>query len=136
MKIITQEVISYQSAVELVSEAIKVAEAMNIQVSACVVDINGRVKAKVTMDGAPIIADELVEKKAKTALLGMSSQDFGAVVKDIPEVKSSMLTLDQITLLGGGIPLIAHEKIVGAFAVGGGTTDQDVECATKALEIF
>lgn len=130
---VNQTSISHVSAQALVNKAVECAAAMNIAISACVVDMHGRVKAKVTMDGTSIIADELVEKKARTALLGLSSSDFARAVKEAPDIAQSMLQLAQITLLGGGYPLYENGKLVGAFAVGGAMVDQDMACAEQVL---
>ena len=133
MQTVSQVSISHASALQLVSQSIAGAEAMGIAVSACVVDVHGRIKAKVTMDGAPVIADELVEKKARTALLGLSSAAFAEAVTAQQDILHSMLQLQQITLLGGGYPLFVEGRLVGGFAVGGGTVEQDRHCAEQVL---
>lgn len=134
LKTVNQASIAHVSALELVNKAVEHARAMNIAISACVVDVHGRVKAKVVMDGAALIADELVERKARTALLGMASGDFGRAVASLPDIAQSMVQLPQITLLGGGYPLHANGVLVGAFAVGGGTVEQDTACARAVLD--
>ena len=133
MQCIHEKNISHAAALNLINNAVLVATEMSIAISACVVDRNGRVKAKLTMDGASLIADELVEKKAKTALLGLPSEAFAQAVKDLPEVAHSMLQLEPMTLLGGGLPIIVDNELVGAFAVGGATVEQDIACAEAAI---
>lgn len=133
MKIVQQTSISHESALQLVTAAVNTAQQMQIAISACVVNSHGRVLAKVTMDGAALIADELVEKKARTALGGLSSQDLGAAVEALPAIRDSLLQLPGITLLGGGFPLYREGEIMGGFAVGGALVDQDIACAKQAL---
>lgn len=133
LQTVNQASISHTSALELVNKAVEHAQTMKIAISACVVDVHGRVKAKVVMDGAALIADELVERKARTALLGMASGDFGRAVQGLPDIAQSMLQLPQITLLGGGYPLYADGVLAGAFAVGGATVEQDMACASGTL---
>lgn len=133
MQTVNHASIAHVSALDLVNKAAEVAVGMNIAISACVVDRHGRVKAKVVMDGTAIIADELVERKARTALLGISSSDFASAVQDLPDIARSMLQLPQITLLGGGYPLYHEGVLVGAFAVGGATVEQDMACAAEVL---
>lgn len=135
MHIVEQKNISHSSALALVNEAAAVAADMNIAIAACVLDTAGRIKAMLVMDGAPLIADELVQKKARTALLGLSSQEFAAAVQELPDVRDSMLQLSGMTLLGGGLPLISGGVLVGALAIGGGAVDQDVECARRVVDI-
>ena len=64
----------------------------------------------------------------------MSSQDFAEAVESFPAVRDSMLQLDGMTLLGGGLPLMVEGELVGAFAIGGGTVDQDITCAQRVLD--
>lgn len=131
--VIEQATISHASALQLASMAVEKAEEMGIAISACVVDIQGRVKAQVIMDGTAIIADELVVKKARTALLGMPSADLGEAVAASPIIAQSMLQLNQVTLLGGGFPLLVAGQIVAGFAVGGALVEQDIACAQAVL---
>lgn len=134
MKTVTQLSISHSFAAELTAAAVAYAENNSIAIATCVVDIHGRIKSLQVMDGAAIIADDLVVKKAKTALLGLSSQDFAEAVSAVPAIEKSMLELPQITLLGGGYPIIENEQIIAAFAVGGATVDMDIACAEAALD--
>ena len=134
MQLTTQTSISHRSAQDLMAAAVMAAEQMGVHISACVVDTQGRVKAQVVMDQTAIIADDLVVKKARTGLLGLSSADFAEAVAQSPEVSQSMLQLQQITLLGGGFPLKHNGTLVGAFAVGGASLDQDISCAEQALK--
>ncbi|CAA0114655.1 Uncharacterised protein [BD1-7 clade bacterium] len=132
MDIINRPQIGYRSALALVDAALTIAEEMGIQICACVVDISGRVVAQATMNNAPHIAEELCLRKARTALLGLSSAQFAEAVGSTGSIAQSMLHAD-LTLLGGGLPILAENVNVGAFAVGGATVDQDVECASRAL---
>ena len=136
MQTIKQIHVSYQQAQALIDKTFLEAEKENLAVAACVVDANGRIKAKMVMDGTSLIADELVEKKAKTALLGLSSEDFGNIIHDQTIVRDSMLQLDGLTLMGGGLPLMQEGQIIGAFAVGGALVDQDIALAKAVLTSF
>jgi uncharacterized protein GlcG (DUF336 family) len=135
MQTFQQTHISAGAALALVNKAVTVAAEMQIAIAACVVDGNGRVKAKVVMDGASLIADELVEKKARTALLGLPSDQFALAVNDTPAISHSMLQLSSVTLLGGGYPLYDNGVLVGAFAVGGALIDQDMACVAEVLNL-
>ena len=130
---ISQRSISSAHALRLVSLAVEVATAQGIAIAAVVVDAHGRIKAQVVMDNAALIADALVVKKARTALLGLSSADFAAALEASPAMAQSFLQLPDICLLGGGYPLVDAGVVVGAFAVGGATVAQDMACAEVVL---
>ena len=40
----------------------------------------------------------------------------------------------RMAVSGGGLPIVAGGALVGAIGVGGGTVDQDVDCARAALD--
>jgi uncharacterized protein GlcG (DUF336 family) len=125
--------VSHPFALKLVAEATDLALKKRLAIVSCVVDTTGRVKAKLSMDGAPLIAETLVEQKANTALLSLSSGDFGAAVENNPAHRESFSSLDKITLLGGGFPLFNDGQLVGAFAVAGALPEQDAEIAQLAM---
>ena len=128
--------ISFDSAWVLLEQTQKKAKADGLSVAACVVDATGRTIAKIVMDGAPLIADELIERKARSALLGLSSQQFGEILSDNVAVRDSMMGLGELTLLGGGLPIMHDGQMLGAYAVGGALVDQDVALAESVLEAF
>jgi len=132
----TQNQISCETALAWVQEAFTQAKAQQLSIAACVVDINGRVKAKAVMDGAQLIADELVERKAKTALLGLSSQDLANAVEPSPAVVASMTSLAPLTLMGGGFPIVHEGQVIGGFAVGGALVEQDIALAESVMAAF
>lgn len=134
--IYSQISISAESALAWVVRSVEVALGMNLSIGACVVDVNGRVKAKVVMDGASLITSELIERKAKTGLLGLSSQDLAAAIEGSAATIASMSQLNDLTLMGGGFPIIVDGEIVGGFAIGGALVEQDIACAEAVIEHF
>ena len=136
MQTYQQTHLTYKQAIAMLELTLQFAEQDQLSVAACVVDQNGRVVAKMVMDGTSLIADSLVEQKAYTALLGLSSEDFAKVLQDQPLVRESMLKLAPLTLMGGGLPLYHEGQLVGAFAVGGALVEQDIALASKVLEHF
>ena len=134
MQTTSQITISHTSAIALTQAAVEYASAHNMAIATCVVDIHGRTLALQVMNGASLIADELVLRKAKTALLGLSTEAFASAVSAVASVEKSMLALEQITLLGGGYPLLQGDVVIGGFAVGGATVDMDMACAEAALK--
>ncbi|MCY4044927.1 MAG: heme-binding protein [Cellvibrionales bacterium] len=129
--------VSHQFALKLVAKATDLALKEHLAVVSCVLDTTGRVKAKLAMDGVPLIAETLVEQKANTALLSISSGDFGEAVEANAAHRESFSSLDDITLLSGGFPLFKEGQLVGAFAVAGALPEQDAEiaqCAMQALK--
>ncbi len=132
----SQPSISAASALDWVNQAFQVAKGMDLSIGACVVDVNGLVKAKVMMDGVSLITDELIERKAKTSLLGLNSQDLAAAIEGSAPTVASLTNLADITLMGGGFPIYSDGVLVGGFAVGGALVEQDIACAEAVIAHF
>lgn len=125
--------LSYELAQSLVIKAQSIAAEQALAVCVAVVDSTGRLKAYVAMDGASPIAEEMAIKKAKTALLGLTSAQLGEVMQAAPAAMLSMGVSNNISYLGGGVPIMLDEQLIGAIAVGGATPEQDEACAQAAL---
>ncbi|MCK5881764.1 MAG: heme-binding protein [Sinobacterium sp.] len=131
-----QKSISAESALAWVNKAFSVAKGMDIAIGACVVDMQGQIKAQCIMDGAPLITAELISRKAKTGLLGVSSQELAIAVEADSAAVASMTSLSNLTLMGGGFPIIVEGEVVGGFAIGGASVEQDIACADVILAHF
>ena len=40
------------------------------------------------------------------------------------------------TVVGGGLPIILDGEIIGGIGVGGGTEEQDIDCAQAGLRVM
>jgi uncharacterized protein GlcG (DUF336 family) len=127
--------ITLGDARRVVDGALQWAEASGLLLAVAVVDIGGHPVAMARMDGASILAGEVVVQKARMAAwLGRptsSAVDFG---RDWPHVYMSFVSAAQgsIVLSKGGIPLISDGLVLGAVAASGGSADQDQACSEAA----
>ncbi len=127
------ESLSSQAAMRLVTAAIEKAEQACVAVAVAVVDTEGQLKAFHRMDRTPVVAVDAVQAKARAALMGLSTEELAeALVDNLPNLLS-MVTLKDVTLLGGGIPIRHHGAVIGALGVGGALTEQDVTIAEAAV---
>ena len=83
------------------------------------------------MDGQNPIAGETALLKARTAL--DNRQPTRALTQLPPRYMPAFYYLDQFPFTGG-LPITVGDQLIGAMGVGGGTGDQDEECAHSALE--
>ena len=76
------------------------------------------------------------QRKAYTALSTKTpTRLFAERARSNPET-ANLNTLDELLLLGGGIPLFTGKELVGAMGVAGsGGGEQDENCAIKAADI-
>ncbi len=89
------------------------------------------------MDGVLPIGAETGLMKARTVLYARSSS--AAVAQRFNSVEGRLIRLDlgketglDYYFVGGGLPIVVENNLIGAVGVGGGRTDE--ECAYQALE--
>jgi uncharacterized protein GlcG (DUF336 family) len=88
------------------------------------------------MDGASMPTIEIAQKKAYTALFGVSTHDFFNFIKGDPSLLAGIPTLSRVAAWGGGFPIKVNGEIVGAIGVSGAPKVQnDVDCARAALAL-
>ena len=114
----------------IMAAAIAKAEELNIKVSVAVVDSGGRLIGLQRMDGASwASADGCQGKAVASAAFGRPSgamQDRATTPTPagIRERSGSEMIFGQ-----GAVPIIADGAVVGACGVGGGTSEEDEQCA-------
>ncbi|WP_372780308.1 heme-binding protein [Litorivivens sp.] len=129
----TSESISSAAALTLIDRAVAKASEMDLAVAIAVVDTDGMLKAFHRMDGTPVIAVDAVPAKARAALMGLSTEELAEALSDNQANLLSMVTMKDVTLLGGGLPIRSADRIIGAIGVGGALTEEDVAIAEAAL---
>jgi len=124
--------ISLQDAQRVVAGAVEWADANGLLLAVAVVDIGGHPVAMACMDGASILAGEVVVQKARLAAwLGRPTASAVDIGHDWPHVYMSFVSAAQgsIVLSKGGIPLLRNGSVVGAVGASGGSADQDQACS-------
>src|SRR6266852_2505958 len=72
----------------------------------------------------------------RTALLGVSTQEFFNFIQGDPSLLAGIPTLARMAAWGGGFPITVNGVIVGAIGISGAPTVQnDVDCARAALAL-
>lgn len=134
-KTFTKESLSYQSALELMQEAISEAKKLGLEISVSVVDESGIEKAFCRMDRAPLIAVETAVKKARFAVgFGMpTGENWYSFIKDDAILNQGAADLPGFILLGGGVPIYFEDSLIGAIGISGGHYKQDEQCANAAV---
>jgi uncharacterized protein GlcG (DUF336 family) len=100
-----------------------------------VLDRGGNLLVTLRGDGVGTHNTAASQRKAYTALsTKTATRLFAERARSNPET-ANLNTLDELLLLGGGIPLFAADELVGAMGVAGsGGGEQDENCAIKAAE--
>jgi uncharacterized protein GlcG (DUF336 family) len=134
--VITKHGISSELAQKMVNAAMAKASELGVSENVTILDDGGNLKAFGRMDGASIPTIEIAQRKAYTALFGVSTQDFFNFIKGDPSLLAGIPTLDHVAAWGGGFPIKVNGEVVGAIGVSGAPTVQnDVDCASAALAL-
>jgi len=112
------------------------AESIGLKCTLAVVDAGGHLIALERMDGALLASLETAQVKARTSVY------FGAPTRALPMDKPFTPALlggvsYPLAFVPGGVPLRLEGRLVGGFAVGGGSSEQDestVQAGLLALE--
>ena len=118
----------------IVQAAVTKAQEMNIKVSAAVCDAGGRLMAFNRMDGA--IWGSVYGSQGKA----IASAAFGRASGELQERAGSPIIQGIATAEGGhmipsqgAVPIIRNGVLDGACGVGGGTAQQDEDCARAGV---
>ena len=107
----------------------------NCTATVSVLDRGGNVLVTLRGDGIGPHNTAASQRKAYTALSTKTpTRLFAERARSNPET-ANLNTLDELLLLGGGIPLFAGSELVGAMGVAGsGGGEQDENCARAAAD--
>lgn len=126
--------ISLTEARQVIDGAIAKAEELNIKVSVAVVDNGGRLIAMNKMDGA-IWASTYgcIGKAVGSSAFGRPSGEMQERA-DQPTPRGIAAASGGGMILGqGAVPIIRNGTVEGACGVGGGTSQQDEDCAKAGV---
>ena len=126
--------ITLKEAREILDGAIAKAEELNIKISAAVVDSGGRLIAMNKMDGAIWASGYgCIGKAVWSSAFGRPSGEMQdradqPTPKGIADASGGEMILGQ-----GAVPIILNGVVEGACGVGGGTSQQDEDCARAGV---
>ncbi len=127
--------ITLEEANRVLRGAIAKAEQLNIKVTAAVCDAGGRLVALQRMDGAIWASVYGSQGKAvASAAFGRPSGEMQARA-DAPTPRGIAARSGGEMIMGqGAVPIIRNGVVIGACGVGGGTSQEDEDCARAGVE--
>lgn len=123
--------ISAEAALQVVSAAREAANHQDLKVCISVCSASGAEVAFLKLDGAPALCTDIARDKAYTAAcFGVSTEAWEqALGAEHERVLNGLRQVPRFTMFGGGIPITADGKTIGAIGVSGASEEQDVACA-------
>src|ERR1700719_3321643 len=128
--------ISSELAQKMVDAAVAKARELAVSENVAILDDGGNLKAFSRMDGASMPTIEIAQKKAYTALFGVSTQDFFDFIQGDPSLLAGIPTMARVAAWGGGLPIKVNGEVVVESGLSGARPVQnDVDCARAALAL-
>lgn len=126
--------ISVALATEAATAALQFCSAKGWKVSAAVVDRAGQLKTQLRADGAgPHTLDSSRRKAYTSASLHESTSKLLDIVQKNPGA-ATLPMIDDLLILGGGLPIRAGDEIIGAIGIGGAPGGHlDDQCAEAGI---
>ncbi len=130
----TKHTITMQAAESMIRAARDAADGMGKPMAIAVTDEAGHLIAFARMDGAPLLAVELAQDKAYTAIsFGIPSHAWHDFIKDDAPLNTGIPHVRRLVVFGGGYPIMVDGEMVGGIGVSGGHYTDDMKVAEAGL---
>jgi uncharacterized protein GlcG (DUF336 family) len=123
----------------MVQAAQACASEMGIEIAVAVIGSDGAPMIIDRMDGATAVSVGLAMGKARAAFeIGRPSAEVGEQLKSLPQLTAALIAQfrGEFVAVGGALPLLVRGRVVGSVGASGGSSVQDVQCATAAADLF
>ena len=120
----------------IITATIAKANELNIKVSVAVCDAGGRLMAFKRMDGA--IWGSVYGSQGKAVASVSLGRPSGAIQADSPTALHIAAAEGGHMVIGGqgAVPIIVNKVVEGACGVGGGTGQEDEDCARAGVNVL
>ena len=135
---LTIQRLSYEDAAILISGAEAKAQEIGIQMCIAVVDESGFLIAFKRMDHSKALSTTLAQDKAFTAAISKkptADYNAAAVPGNLTNGIQSAVG-GRFSTVGGGVPVMIDDAVVGAIGLSGGAAEQDMACAAAGVALF
>ena len=127
--------VTLAEAVRICDTAIAKAQELGIKITASVVDSGTNLVAAHKMDGTLILAIEGSRGKAVASVIfGQPSGELEARAER-PVMRALSIQMNgRFIMSQGAVPILRDGAVIGACGVGGGTPEEDEQCAEAGVE--
>lgn len=130
-----QNVISITRALEIVAAGQARAAELGKPSVIAVVDPGGTLKALARMDKAPLLAVQIAQDKAYTAVAyGLPTHEWFDFIQTDEPLRVGIVHTPRLIVFGGGYPITSDGEVIGAVGVSGGHYSDDMDIAQSAIK--
>ena len=130
--------LSLDDARVLIEGAAAKARAIGVPMCIAVVDESGNLIAFERMDGGKVTSVTIAQDKAFTAAAAKkATHDYNKA--NVPGSLAFGIHTEvggRISSVGGGLPVVVDDEVVGGIGLSSGTPEQDMECAQAGIDYF
>lgn len=131
------ETLTLELAKKVAEAAQEKAKQLNISLSVSIVDASGRLVLAHRGDGTGFLTTDTSRAKAvAAAAFKTETRKLTALAKDSPQFWQALPAVlqEQVLPTTGAVPFILNGEVIGAIGCGGGTPEQDHECALEGAK--
>jgi glc operon protein GlcG len=123
--------IAVDDALALIRRGMEQSTAKGLKMAFAVVEPSGELVAFARMDDVPYASIRLAQQKARTsARLRMTT---ALMEERVQGGRSALLSSDEVIAVGGGVPILAGGRVVGALGVSGASAAEDASIAAATV---
>lgn len=133
--VLARPTISDELATELVTVAAAKSTERGGTFTIAIVDSSGILQAFRRQDGCALVAIQVAQDKAYTAVLkGIPTHEWYENIKDVPaQLHGVPPAIERLTIFGGGYPILVDGDLVGGIGISGGHYLEDMQLAEDTL---
>jgi glc operon protein GlcG len=123
--------IAAEQALSIIERGMRISAERGLRMAFAVVEPSGELVAFARMDDVPYASTRLAQQKARTsARLRVTTMHLE---ERVLRGRWVLLSSDEVIAIGGGVPIVAGGRVVGALGVSGGTAAEDALIAAAAV---
>ena len=124
--------IAVKDALDLIAKGMQQAEAKGFKMAFAVVEPSGEIVAFARMDDVVYASVAIAQQKARTAArFRMPTAEFEARIQG---GRTVLLSSDEVMAVGGGVPIVANGRVIGALGISRATAAEDTALANAIIE--
>ncbi len=118
----------------MIAAGIRRAVELGVPMVLSVADEHGQIIQTCRMDGARPISSQLAPHKAYTAAaVRVPTHELAGLSQPGQPLYHIDANLEKFTLIGGGLPVSRHGRVIGGVGASGGSVEQDIDVAQAML---
>lgn len=123
--------IGINDALGLIQRGIELSRARGLKMAIAVVEPSGELVAFARMDDVPYGSIGVAQQKARTS--ARFRMTTASAEERVQNGRLALLSAGEFIAIGGGVPIVANGKVIGALGASGATAAEDAALASAIV---